>query len=294
MRGSSSDKRQAKGRFGWVKRLMQGQGRQGLPNHAYDQRQNHVRRRRSNSTPHRTRDNGGVTTNPHNEMNRANSELQFENDTPNVKIVEFDDGLTKPDPSYYSDIDSDQIDNSSDDTRNRGTSILSDQITTHSDNLSTIPLKSIMSAPSSKSPSVLSGDNHHDNSSYVASTAETSLAPSVHTATTHNYTLYPGNASLHSNHPSINQNPEQSRDRDRDSTRERDSESIITLASSTRRVRRRSLDTNCSTAGIPPASIMERLSVHPNAANSSTYAMSIHNSNDRGENQSEIDNQHSP
>lgn len=47
--------------------------------------------------------------------------------------------------------------------------------------------------------------------------------------------------------------------------RERDSESIVTLASSSRRVRRRSIDTNCSMAGIPPASIMERLTVNPTA-----------------------------
>lgn len=274
---------------------MQGQGRQGLPNHSYDARQNNVRRRRSNSTPHRTNNRSASTTN-NNEINRTNSELQLASAAPNARIVDFDEEVSKSDRSYDSDIDiddeldSDHNDNVSNDTRHRGSSILSDQTTTHSDNLSTIPLKSIISVPSTKAPSVLSGDNNQDNNSYVASTAETSLAPSIHTVANHNYSLYPGNASLHSNHPSINQNPELARDRDRDSTRERDSESIITLASSTRRARRRSLDTNCSTAGIPPASIMERLSIHPNAATSSTYAVSIHNSNDRGENQSEADN----
>lgn len=125
------------------------------------------------------------------------------------------------------------------------------------DNISTTPLKSIVSVQSTQSPSILS-DNNQDQTSGVASTAETSLAPSVHTTATA-FTPTPNTIGY----------------------QERDSESIVTLASSSRRIRRRSIDTNCSTAGIPPASIMERLSTQPTAANSS-YAVSI-KTNDRAE-----------
>lgn len=137
----------------------------------------------------------------------------------------------------------------------------SDQLTTQSenDNISTIPLKSLTSA-STKSPSVLS--TNQDNNSYVASTAETSIAPSVHTTSVNHQALNPHNSQLQL------------------LAYDRDSESIVTLASSSRRTRRRSLETNSSTAGIPPASIMERLAIQPNAA-SSTYTASIHNANDR-------------
>ena len=117
------------------------------------------------------------------------------------------------------------------------------QFSVHSDNISTTPLKLIVSRTSTTNPpSILSGENHNDNSSYVASTAETSIAPSIHPP------LSPGQFHL-------------ARSGDRE--RERDSELIITLASSSRRTRRRSIDTNCSMAGIPPASIMERLTVTP-------------------------------
>lgn len=107
-----------------------------------------------------------------------------------------------------------------------------------SDNVSTVPLKLVASHGSTTNTrSILSGDNHADSHSYVALTAETSLAPSAHVSLL----------------PSIHTQPRA----------ERDSESIVTLASSSRRIRRRSIDTNCSMAGIPPASIMERLTVHP-------------------------------
>lgn len=117
-----------------------------------------------------------------------------------------------------------------------------ESLSVHSDNISTTPLKLITSHTSTTNPpSVLSGENnHHDNTSLVASTAETSISPSTHVSLS----------------PSIRG---QNRDRDVSGNRDRDSESIITLASSTRRVRRRSIDTNCSMAGIAPASIMERL-----------------------------------
>lgn len=123
-----------------------------------------------------------------------------------------------------------------------------ESLSVHSDNFSTTPLKLIMSRTStSNTASVLSAENQQDNASLVASTAETSLYPSTHVSLS----------------PSIHGQARNERDRDRDRERDRDSESIITLASSSRRTRRRSIDTNCSVAGIAPASIMERLSVHP-------------------------------
>lgn len=129
----------------------------------------------------------------------------------------------------------------------------------HSDNISTIPLKSITSIPSTKSPSVLSDK---DNNSYMASTAETSLAPSGHTVGLPSPQTTAQTASTSA--ASASNTP----------VNDRDQESIVTLASSSRRVRRRSLDTNSSTTGIAPASIMERLSVHPTAA--SAYAPSAY------------------
>lgn len=126
------------------------------------------------------------------------------------------------------------------------------QMSMHSDNISTTPLKLIISHTSTTNPpSILSGDQNTDNTSCVASTAETSLAPS-------------GHASLSPSHYQLR--PEQRDARER----ERDSESIVTLASSSRRTRRRSVDTNCSLAGIPPASIMERLAVNPVPASVTT------------------------
>lgn len=130
------------------------------------------------------------------------------------------------------------------------------------DNISTIPLKSIALAPSTTSPSVLSDK---DGSSYMASTAETSIAPLPSPQTT---------SFAAASAASMVPTPQ-----------DRDSESIVTLASSLRRTRRRSLDTNSSTTGIAPASIMERLTVHPAASAyapsayaTSGYASSIQNS----------------
>lgn len=125
-----------------------------------------------------------------------------------------------------------------------------------SDNISTIPLKSITSIPSTKSPSVLSDK---DANSYMALTAETSLATLSATAGQPSPQITTTATASALNTPVY----------------DRDSESIVTLASSSRRVRRRSLDTNSSTTGIAPASIMERLTVHPAA---SQYASSVQNS----------------
>lgn len=112
------------------------------------------------------------------------------------------------------------------------------------DNISTIPLKLIVSHTSTNPPSIISSEHHQDNTSGVASTAETSVFPSPHASVSPSY--YTG--LLHTR---------------QGGERERDSELIVTLASLSRRVRRRSIDTNCSLAGIPPASIMERLTVNP-------------------------------
>lgn len=118
-----------------------------------------------------------------------------------------------------------------------------DSMSVHSDMVSTVPVKLIVSRGSTTaSPSVLSGELNHDNNSIVASTAETSIAPSTHVSIAPSAYGYLRN----------------------DRERERDSELIITLASSSRRIRRRSIDTNCSLAGIAPASIIERLTVNPN------------------------------
>ncbi|KAM9911304.1 hypothetical protein OXX69_003634 [Metschnikowia pulcherrima] len=209
------DKRHARGRFSWVKRLVQG------PNK-----------------------NMGIRTPPYEHTLGLDGRLHASDDNStrkSLKSVEF----------------------------------VSDEECTsvHSDNISTTPLKSITSHTSTNSPSVLSGENHQDNSSMVASTAETSLSPSTHVS------LSPStraqnreNRDTRENRENNGLNHSHNGLRDRNSERDRDSESIVTLASSTRRVRRRSIDTNCSMAGIPPASIMERLSVHPAAQNAESEA----------------------
>jgi hypothetical protein len=231
------DRRQTKGRFGWVKRLMQGQNRN----------QNGTLVSTSNMT-----ENNGY----------ANSRVRESRGTGSSQRSQSFSGGESYEYNTDNDVNgmdqSEEIDSSNDNHEARSTTN-SDQLTTQSenDNISTIPLKSMTSA-STKSPSVLS--TNQDNNSYVASTAETSLAPSIH-ANSVTQTLNP-NSQLQLQ------------------TYDRDSESIVTLASSSRRTRRRSLETNSSTAGIPPASIMERLAIHPNAA-SSTYTASIHNANDR-------------
>lgn len=245
-------------------------------------------RRRSNSTPH---SNSTSAYNYSNDSTISSGNNQqgdsHDFDTHANRRVEFNEegrkSSIRTSEYYFNENDAhndNDTDNLSTDTGdNRSSFVSSDQITSHSDNISTTPLKSIISAPSTKAPSVLSTDHNQDNNSYVASTVETSIAPSIHTTGHNNYLLYPGNASLQSsNNPNFNLSVNQGNDRD--STRERDSESIVTLASSSRRTRRRSLDTNCSTAGIPPASIMERLSLNPTAANGSSAAVSAHNSNE--------------
>lgn len=187
------DKRHARGRFGWVKRLVQGQNKNithGVP-------EPHYRRRYEGDYR---------PAPPSDEHNRRKS----------LRSVE------SPGVDFLSDEES---------------------MSVNSDNVSTVPLKLIMSRTSTtNSPSILSGEGVQDGLSYVTSTAETSLAPSTHML------LLP---SVYTSHFGARSERE----------RDRDSELIVTLASSSRRTRRRSIDTNCSMAGIPPASIMERLTV---------------------------------
>ncbi|ODV68954.1 hypothetical protein HYPBUDRAFT_152209 [Hyphopichia burtonii NRRL Y-1933] len=293
---NAPDKRHQKGRFGWVKRLMQGQTRQGANfNHEQFEEAPQVNGRwRSNSTP-----SSSVGIKPlSNELGNNNS--QSHRDIGPVRVVEFEEDARKSSFRSNSSYNEEQDESDSEDISSangyRSSSILSsDQLTTHSDNISTIPLKSIVSVPSTKSPSILSGDQNHDNHSYVASTAETSIAPSV----AYNLNEINRNEINRSERNDRSERDSTRGERDstrgeRDSTRgERDSESIITLASSLRRARRRSLDTNCSTTGIPPASIMERLSVHPSAsvANGSSCAVSVRNSNERSSESTDATNE---
>ncbi|CAK9437571.1 uncharacterized protein LODBEIA_P19490 [Lodderomyces beijingensis] len=230
---------------------------------------------------------------------------------------------------------------------------MSDQNTNFSeDNVSTIPLKSIMSFQSTtKDPSILSAnDLHNDQASSLnaaASTAQTSLAPSLpgsmnyahgnhqyhqhqhhhnhhpqhhqqaqpiilsntpsqatsspNTPTSTSSTTTPTSTPtptptstpnpLQQEHPHHHQHQHQHNHQNQHHqgvtiilAGERDNESVVTLASSSRRMRRRSIDTNCSTAGIPPASIMERVHINPTtgASSSITYATSIKTSKTDG------------
>ncbi|KAK6453913.1 cell wall integrity and stress response component 2 [Scheffersomyces xylosifermentans] len=222
--------RHAKGRFGWVRRLMQGQTRQSVPPALAAVHQ-------TQKTP---RTNHGANRHLTPPTNEGPSRSYQKSKIPSI---EADD---EGEDTYIYDSDSQSY--------NTGAHSSSDHES--NDNISTIPLKSITSAQSTKSPSILS-DTHQDQNSINASTAETSITPSVQTA-------YFGNSLNPSTHLSVLQA----------SGQDRDSESIVTLASSTRRIRRRSMETQSSTTGIPPASIMERLSVQQTAANS-IYAMSI-------------------
>lgn len=195
------DKRHARGRFGWVKRLVQGQNRPMEPGERHH-----------------------------------NYEIQYEKQ-PRASTGEQTARKSLKSVDFASDEES--------------------QGSFHSDNVSTVPLKLIVSHSSTTNPlSILSGEPQNDNSSYVASTADTSLAPSMHGS------LLPGVHGL-SREATATRERDRERDRDRERERDRDSESIVTLASLSRRMRRRSIDTNGSMAGIAPASIMERLTVNP-------------------------------
>lgn len=242
------DRRHPRGRFSWVRRLMQGQNRQQIPemgdnstiayNRGYyktNQRNGTSKSKRRTKKPeHEGSSKTRATSSDGEQANTSRQSQGYSNEEDNNSHTDTE-------------FDSDDI---------RSGSYNSDQATEHSDNILTTPLKSIVSSPSTKSPSVLSGDNNQDTQSYNASTAETSIAPSSHL------------------NPTIN------RDGLPPPGGERDSESIVTLASSSRRIRRRSLETNSSTTGIPPASIMERIFTQP-TANNSAYANSI-NPTERG------------
>ncbi|KGQ80418.1 hypothetical protein MG5_06252 [Candida albicans P57072] len=304
----SNDRRNhPRNRFAWVKRLMQGQNRTTSMN-------NHTNRRTSsNNTSNNNEDathnnnnnnytNGNRSRHSHRQSRNKLVSNKNQDKIPKTEVViesHNNNPIQSQSVQENNNIDNDEQDEGEE--RN-SLDVMSDQI---SDNVSTTPLKSIVSSQSTKSPSILSGDAHNDQTSLIASTAETSLAPSVQTPT--NYTFLPIiTASLTNTTSSSsttttttttttnNNNNATTNNNNNNNTilpvtynasiggQDRDSESIVTLASSTRRIRRRSIDTNCSTTGIPPASIMERLSVHPGngGTNASTYANSIKTSND--------------
>lgn len=264
------DRRHPRGRFSWVRRLMQGQNRQqpGLvnPNLARDSNVPYNRGYYKTTRAQEQRNRGKAKKkSKRNSHVRDGSSKSLENGSLQEAEV---NGANDTEPNYSNEEDNSNTDTEMDSNDVRSGSYSSDQITENSDNISTTPLKSIVSVPSTKSPSVLS-DNNHDTQSYNASTAETSIAPSSHL------------------------NPAIHRDSLPPPSGDRDSESIVTLASSSRRIRRRSLETNSSTAGIPPASIMERIFTQPTANNSayatsgyanSAYANSVNPSTDRNSN----------
>ncbi|PVH19892.1 hypothetical protein CXQ85_001669 [Candidozyma haemuli] len=213
-----------RGRFSWVKRLVQGQNSH-TPPHQHQHQHQHAQRVSTQPARQPTGTRGTGLERP--------SEVRFS--VKSAPVIPGTPGIASDDNSTRKSLKSMDIGSDAD---------VDSQMSVHSDNISTIPLKSIVSHTSTNSPSIISGEPHNDNNSGVASTADTSLLPSPHASVSPSY--YTG--SLTTRHGA---------------ERERDSESIVTLASSSRRVRRRSIDTNCSMAGIPPASIMERLTVNP-------------------------------
>lgn len=128
------------------------------------------------------------------------------------------------------------------------------------DNVLTIPLKLVISVQLTKLPLILLDPHGTDQSLFNPLTTETLIAAllivvhlpqtTVHTGITERFAAT-------------------------NLREDRDAESVVTLALLTRRIRRRSIDTNCLTAGIPPASIMERLTVNPGGTGVSSYARLI-------------------
>ena len=314
----SNDRRNhPRNRFAWVRRLMQGQNRTAMNNHTNRRTSNNNTNTNNNSND--THNNNYTNVNRSRHSNRQSSQSRNrpvsnrnQDNIPNTELVENHDNNPTQQEQLEQENNINNVDNEDEGEEGNSLDVMSDQI---SDNVSTTPLKSIVSSQSTKSPSILSGDALNDQTSLIASTAETSLAPSVQTPT--NYTFLPTittsltsttssssttttttNTTTNNNNNSNNNNNNNNNaaivnNNNNNNTilpitfnasiggQDRDSESIVTLASSTRRIRRRSIDTNCSTTGIPPASIMETLSVHPGGGtNASTYANSIKTSND--------------
>ncbi|KAK6198572.1 cell wall integrity and stress response component 2 [Scheffersomyces amazonensis] len=275
---NSIDRRQPKQRFGWVRRLMQSPNKPS-PQHTW----NSTAESGSNSKPrrphHNINSNKGQSSNiPNPDTTLSSHDTYYpSNSNGNSYNTNLDNRHLRVDANAESgsfvSLDSTST-SGSNGMAYRG---LSDQV---SDNISTIPLKSITSGQSTKAPSILSG-NIHDESSIDASTAQTSLAPSNSTSNGASFTPIMNNNHHHNHNNTVVIVPPTSASTSQQLSPniDRDSESIVTLASSSRRIRRRSIDTNCSTNGIPPASIMERLTVHPTTANS-LYAVSIR-TNDR-------------
>lgn len=129
------------------------------------------------------------------------------------------------------------------------------------DNVLTIPLKLVISVQLTKLPLILL-DPHGatDQSLFNPLTTETLIAALLIGISLPQTTVHTGVTERVAGH---------------NLREDRDAESVVTLALLTRRRRRRSIDTNCLTAGIPPASIMERLTVHPGGGALSNYARLI-------------------
>lgn len=305
------DKRQPKGRFSWVKRLMQ--NRQGIPTNNNLRQVNH--NQHNNQTKNHTKSPSLVKKKVDNFSEKHHHHLHHHHQPPNHD-QDHDDHH-----QLYSDSSNDSDDNNTNSSmKNNNTPSINTQ--THlrtensktltgsgvniderlnnndlnsidsnytTDNISTIPLKSIVSTQSTKSPSILS--ESQDQTSFNASTTETSIATSLN----NNYNI--NNQNNNNNNNNVHNNINNNNINNNNITQQlnvninnaipyqnqllphhvvdRDTESVVTLASSTRRVRRRSIDTNCSTTGIAPASIMERLPIHPNT---SSYTPSIRTS----------------
>lgn len=229
------------GRFSWVKRLMQNKqvtpnSRDGsyfttsnssmINNSSIKERSSNVRHDTYSQTNH-TNPNQTKHTNP----NYANQVNQIDQ----TNQLSYANG------------------NITNNDRNIDETLDVNSLNSFSDNISTIPLKSIMSVQSTKSPSILSND--HD-----ASTTQTSLI---------NHNREQDNILNNRDIVFVGNINRENRDTDSLTTNaavanDRDTESVLTLASS--RIRRRSIDTDCSTTGIAPASIMERVPIHPNSS----------------------------
>lgn len=289
-----ADKRHPKVRFGWVKRLMQGQGRLPQPPSLVPiaPKQQKSPRHHPTATSNRYKPKASPT---------SSSSL------PSSRSARV---RTKPHSRRTTESSADA---ESDRDDERGS-----MATEESDNVSTIPLKSIVSFQSTHTPSIIS-TGPRDSASANGSTTNTSLAPSAQPQPQNPHPILnvlTANSSTH----------ESNRGTDADNTRhanfispqsmtshnsmgsagsnggfsaavagmipdftaasstlspppDRDSESIVTLASSSRRRRRKSIETNSSTTGIAPASIFERLGPNLGNTGASSYAPSMRTSN---------------
>ncbi|CDK26555.1 unnamed protein product [Kuraishia capsulata CBS 1993] len=173
---------------------------------------------------------------------------------------------------------------------NGGTSRTSSLAASSIENASTAPMISVSSM------SVTSGEGDTDSNSVGLSTTATSIAPTTAgTSVTNN----PGIITFN-NYYGYTPTPSIAPSNPATQGTNMDNSSIVTLASSTRNRRRRSMDTNASTLGIPPASIYERMtstttplhapSIHASVANRATATIDDSLDQGTGDNNSSIPN----